>query len=196
LTAAIVVPIGAPIAAQDPASRVAALGMQKKLATILSVAERPANSRAPARPHRTMLLEPEVNAYFRINGPTFMPEGVGNPSVTIDSGGRVRARALVDLDKALKPKERSWLDPLAWLSGKVEVTAQGTLRAADRKGRLTIEQAALGSVPVPITILQEVISYYTRTPEDPNGFDLNEPFDLPANIWSVETTRGQAVVVQ
>lgn len=185
-----------PSALQDPAAKNAAQAMQRKLTSILSIAERPAASRAPRRLTRTVLTEVEVNAYFRVSGPSFMPEGVDNAQLTIDAGGRVHAKALVDLDKALKPKERSWLDPLAWVSGKLEVTAQGTLRAASGKGHLTIDQAALGTVPVPASILQEVVAYYSKTPDNPRGFDMSQPFDLPANIWTVETTRGQAVVVQ
>lgn len=185
-----------PIAAQDSVSTAAARTMQRKLANILSVAERPPASRAPRRPTRTTLTEPEVNAYFRVNGPAFMPAGVESAQLVLDVGGRVQAKALVNLDKALKPKERSWLDPLAWVSGTLEVTALGTLQAASGKGRLTVEQAALGGVPVPVSILQEVVSYYSRTEENPGGFKMDEPFDLPANIWAVETTRGQAVVVQ
>jgi hypothetical protein len=49
---------------------------------------------------------------------------------------------------------------------------------------------------VPISILQQLVSYYSRTPDNPAGFNLNEPFELPSKIWAVETSRGQAVVVQ
>jgi hypothetical protein len=185
-----------PVAAQDPASRTAAAAMEKKLAAILTVADRPPANRAPGRLQRTTLTEPEVNAYFRVNGPTFMPTGVHNAVLTIDQGGRVRAKALVDLDQALKPKERPWTDPLAWVGGKVEVTAAGTLVAGSGKGRLTIQEATLGAIPVPVSILQQLVSYYSKTPENPAGFNLAEPFELPQKIWSVETTRGQAVIVQ
>jgi hypothetical protein len=185
-----------PVAAQDPASKTAAAAMEKKLATILTLAERPAANRAPNRPQRTTLTEPEVNAYFRVSGATFMPAGVHNAQLTIDPGGRVRAKALVDLDQALKPKERPWTDPLAWVGGKVEVTATGTLVASSGKGRLTIQEAMLGAIPVPVSILQQLVSHYSKTPENPAGFNLNEPFELPQKIWSVETARGQAVVVQ
>lgn len=196
ICAAGVAVLAVPALAQDPASKAAATGLQRKLAAILSNAEQPAETRAPKRPRRTTLTEPEVNAYFLVNGPSFMPEGVGSPVLTIDAGGRVRARALVDLDKALKPKERSWLDPLAWVSGKMEIAALGTLQTAAGQGRLTIEQATLGGVPVPPSLLQEVVSAYSKTPDHPSGFSLSDPFELPANIWTVETARGQAVVVQ
>lgn len=185
-----------PVSAQDAASRRASQAMEKKLAAILVVADRPPAARAPAKPQKTTLTEPEVNAYFKVKGPTFMPTGVSNAELTIDPGGRVRARAIVDLDQALKPKERAWTDPLAWVGGKVQVNATGTLVASSGKGRLTIQEASLGSIPVPVTILQQLVSYYSKTADNPAGFNLNEPFELPSNIWAVETARGQAVITQ
>jgi hypothetical protein len=194
--AVVIAALTVPALAQDPAAKAAASGMQRKLASILAIAEQSPDTRAPRRLRRTTLTEPEVNAYLSQNGASFMPEGVANPVVTLDAGGRVRAKAMVDLDKALKPKERSWLDPLAWVSGTMEIAALGTLQTSAGKGRLTIEQATLGGVPVPPALLQEVVSAYSKTPERPAGFSLTEPFALPANIWNVETARGQAVVVQ
>lgn len=184
------------VSAQDPAARAAATSMQRKLVTIVAEGERPEPAKRPAQGRRTSFTDNEVNAYFKLNGNTFMPAGVVDPQVAIEEGGRVRARAIVDLDTALKPKERSWLDPLAWLSGKVEVTAMGTLKAVGGKGLFTLEQTTLGGVTVPKSLLQELVSYYSRTPEQPKGFNLDQPFELPSKIQSVETRRGQATVVQ
>jgi hypothetical protein len=44
--------------------------------------------------------------------------------------------------------------------------------------------------------LQELVSYYSRTPEMPDGISLDKPFVLPAAIQTVETRRGAATVVQ
>ena len=40
------------------------------------------------------------------------------------------------------------------------------------------------------------MSYYSKTPEKPQGFDLDKPFDLPQNIRQVELQRGTATIVQ
>ncbi len=61
-----------------------------------------------------------------------------------------------------------------------------------RRGTFALESATLGAVPVPKSLLQELVTYYTRSPELPNGFDLDKPFDLPANIRQVELQRGAA----
>jgi hypothetical protein len=177
-------------AAQDRSSSDAAV-MRQKLATIVARAEAPTGQKPS--PLRTALPEREVNAYFKVDGPEFLPAGVLAPELTIDHGGKVSARAIVDLDKALKP---TLFNPLSWIGGKTEVTASGVVRAEHGKGLLELQRATLAGVSIPKSLLQQVVSYYTRTPESPNGFNLDEPFELPANIRSVETARGLATVVQ
>ena len=41
-----------------------------------------------------------------------------------------------------------------------------------------------------------MLATYTRSRSNPNGFDLEKPFDLPANIREVMVNLGEAVVVQ
>jgi hypothetical protein len=169
----------------------------RMLTKLVSIAER--SEAAPAitgTPLRTSFTDREVNAYFQEHGPAFLPAGVADPQVIIEDAGRLQARAIVDLDEALKPGDRSWLDPLAWVGGKVEVTAAGTLRAAAGRGEFALERATLGGVAIPNTLLQELVTYYSRSPENPTGFNLAEPFELPARIREVHTRRGAATVVQ
>jgi len=196
LIVGVVLLAGASVApAQDAAARADAASMQRKLVAIVTRAELPASTvKHPAQ--RTSFTDREVNAYFRVHGPEFLPAGVVNPQVAIAPAGRVRAKAIVDLDAALKPSERSWLDPLAWLSGKVEVAGVGTLRAANGRGVFTLETATVNGVDIPPAVLQEIVSYYSRSPENPRGFVMHEPFDMPSAIQSVETVAGRATVVQ
>jgi hypothetical protein len=179
--------------AQD-SLRTDAASMERKLVAIAARGERQP-AQAP-KPLRTSFTDREVNAYFKVHGAEVVPEGLIDPQLTIDDDGRVRAKAIVDLDTTVKPKQRTWLDPLAWVSGKVEMTAVGRLQTSAGKGRFAIESATLGGVSVPATLVQELLSYYSRSPERPAGFSLNEPFDLPAKIRTVETVRGLATVVQ
>ena len=71
-----------------------------------------------------------------------------------------------DLDKALKP---SLLNPLSWFGGKTEVTAAGIVRAENGKGTIDLQSATLAGISIPKSVLQQVVSYYTRTPESPEG---------------------------
>jgi hypothetical protein len=181
-------------ARQDP-TRTDATSMQRKLAAIVARGE--VKAPAHAMPVRTSFTDREVNAYFKVFGPDVMPDGVVDPQLVIDEGGRVRARALVDLQAAVKPQQRTWLDPLAWVPpGKLEMIAAGTLLAADGTGRLSVDTASIGGVAISKSLLQQLVSYYSRSAEQPQGFNLDQPFALPANIRTVETRRGAATVVQ
>jgi hypothetical protein len=178
---------------QDAVRTDAAAMQQKLVAMALRGAATTAKGAAPLR---TTFTDRQVNAYFQQYGKTFLPAGVTDPRVTIVDDSHIRARAMVNLDEALQTKKRSWLDPLAWLTGTVEVTAAGRLTGADGQGRLLLDQAAVGGVAVPISVLQQVVGYYTRTPEDPDGFDLTQPFPLPSRIQSITLVPGTATIVQ
>jgi len=93
---------GASLPAQDPV-RADAASMQRKLLAIAARSE----LKSPARPAplRTSFTDREVNAYFKVNATEVVPTGIVDPQVTIDDGGRVRAKAMVDLQAAVKPKE-------------------------------------------------------------------------------------------
>ena len=187
----------AALCADDP-SKTDAANMKKKVEAIAlrgALPVKPASG-AAGPVLTTTFTEREANAYFKIEGPVFLPAGIENPQVTIEDGGRVRSRATVDLDVALKTRQRSLFDPLSWLGGKTEITAIGIMTGRNGKGTLQLESATFGGIPVPKSLLQQVITFYAKTPENPVGFDLDKPFDLPSNIRSVDTRPGQAIVVQ
>jgi hypothetical protein len=178
-------------AAQD-LTRAEALSLEKKLAAIL---ER--GNRAPAQgaqPLRTPMTEREINAYLKFSGQ--MPAGLVEPRLTIADANRVDARALIDLDAIRKSKPRGTFDPLGYVSGSVEAIVSGNLYASNGKGVFQLRSATVGGVSVPRTLLQEIITFYSRTPDHPNGWDMDSPFDLPHNIRQVEVRRGAATIVQ
>jgi hypothetical protein len=168
--------------------------MQKKLVAIVERSELPPASRKASL--RTSFTDREVNAFFLVHGPGFLPPGLIDPQMFFEGANRVRTRATVDLDLALKSSERSWMDPLAWVGGKVEVTATGNVRGSNGMGQLDIQDATLGGVSVPPSVLQQLVSHYTKSAEDPDGFNINEPFKLPVEARAVEVGRGAATVIQ
>ena len=48
----------------------------------------------------------------------------------------------------------------------------------------------------PMSLLQELLGYYSRTPENPKGISMDDPFELPAHIREIQVDRGQATIVQ
>jgi hypothetical protein len=148
-------------------------------------------------PQRTPFAEVEVNSWFAYRSREMLPAGVTDPRVTIVGDGRLRGAATVDLDVIAKRRSTGrTLDPWAYLGGRVPVTLSGVLHTQNGTGRFELEEAAVSGVSVPPSVLQDIVAYYSKTADDPDGVRLNEPFKLPAQIKQIEVGRGQAVVVQ
>ena len=166
--------------------------LKQKIATITALGARPV-----IKARRTAVTENELNAYLAYDASQDLPSGVVEPSVTILGTGRVSGRAVVDLDSVRKSRSAtSVLDPMSYLTGRLPITATGTLRTSNGVGQFDLESAAVGGVPVPKMILQEIVTYYSRTPEKPAGIGLDDPFALPARIREIQVERGQAIIVQ
>jgi hypothetical protein len=147
-------------------------------------------------PRSTTITEPEVNSYLRYHAASEIPAGVTEPYVTIVGDGKLEGRATVDLDAVRQQKKRGWSDPLGYVSGKLPVLATGRLETQDGVGRFSLDSATISGVPVPKVVLQEVVSYYTRRPDNLSGVSLDDPFELPARIREIKVGTGQAVVIQ
>jgi hypothetical protein len=146
---------------------------------------------------RTTLTEAEMNSWFAFRGQRVMPTGVSSPAVSLIGGGRVRAQATLDLEEVGRRRGgKGGLDLWSYLGGRVPLTVTGVLHATDGRGRFEVQEATAASLPVPTFLLQELLSTYTRSAEDPEGVRLDQTFDLPLNIRQVELGTGQAVVVQ
>ena len=148
-------------------------------------------------PRRTTVTENEVNAYLTLDAIQDLPVGVVEPSVAILGPGRLSGRAVVDLDAVRRQSPpRSLLDPRNLLIGRLPVTATGVLTTGNGVARFSLESAAIGGLPMPKAVLQEILSYYSRTPDKPAGISLDDPFELPSNIREIRVDLGQAIVIQ
>ena len=164
----------------------------KKVAIINQHAEIGATS-----PRRTTLTERELNSWFLYRAQPLVPPGLTQPAVTILGDGRLMGRATVDLEAIGKQRGTGGsLDVWSYLGGRVPLSVTGVLHTRDGQGRFELQAADISGVPVSKSLLQELVSYYTRTPEDPRGVRLDDPFDLPADIQQIQIGQAQAVVVQ
>jgi hypothetical protein len=187
------VALGALAAQQPQLTPTEAASLEKKLTAILG---RGAQSPAPTARVRTALTEREINAFLKFSYSDQLPKGVTQPEVSLAGDRKVSGHAVVDLDAVRTSKERGWLDPAAYLTGKVEVSAAGLFHATNGKGTFQFESARLGAVPIPKALFQELVTHYSRSPELPAGIDIEKPFDLPARIREVEIQRGAATITQ
>ena len=146
---------------------------------------------------RTRLTEDELNSWFMYRAQPVLPTGVSEAQVNILGEGRVSGQAMIDLDAVAKRRSSSGaFDPLSLIGGKVPVSVSGILHTRDGQARLEVQSAEMSGIPVPVTVLQEVLTYYSRSDERPQGVRLDDAFTLPAKIQQIEVGQGQAVVVQ
>ena len=192
LTCVLAVSAAAALSADIRASKRDADVLKQKVAVIQSFADKPTR-----QANRTTVTENEVNAYLAFDAQPQLPAGVVDPAVTILGTGRVSGRAVVDLDAVRRAKaSQSWFDPTNYLTGRLPVVATGRLTTTNGVGRFALESASVGGVPVPKLLLQEIVSYYSRTAENPTGINIDDPFALPARIREIQVERGHAIIVQ
>jgi hypothetical protein len=185
------IPSTGPTADQAPSRQDADVMSQK----IMAMFAHSLSAAADATLH-TSFSEAELNAYLVHYATEDLPVGVAQTQVSLLDDSRVRTRALVDLDAVRKSEPRGLLDPLRYVTGIVPVEAVGVLTARDGRATFTYESGTVGRLPLPRSVLHELVAFYTRTPDTPTGVNLDEPFALPAGIRQVLIRRGAATVVQ
>ena len=173
-------------------SRPMADSFAKKVALINQHAER-----SPSSARRTTLSESELNSWFAFRAQPLLPTGLTQPKVTIVGNGKLMGSATVDLEAIARERGKGGsLDVWSYLGGRLPLNVTGVLHTKDGQGRFELQAADISGVPVPKTLLQELLSFYTRSAEKPQGVRLDDPFALPAGIKQIEVGQAQAVVVQ
>ncbi len=144
----------------------------------------------------TDFTDDELNSYLRFNLHDQIPEGIVEPTLNAIGEGKVSGRVTVDLDAVRKQKPRGWMDPMGYLTGSLPLTARGTLSTKDGVGRFELESAELSGVTVPKTLIQELLTYYSKSPDHPNGINMDDPFELPSRIREIRVGKAQSTIVQ
>jgi hypothetical protein len=186
----------ATMAAADVYTRADSTSMRQKIERIVE-AERTVVQRKAPSGLTTPLTQREVNSYLRYDLAPQVPVGIAEPVITILGEGRLLGEAVVDLDavsRANPPK--GFFDPMRLLTGRLPLRVQGVLVTSRGTGRFSLETASLAGVPVPKSVLQTLLSHYSRSQEKPDGIGLDDPFALPAAIREIRVEPGRAIVVQ
>jgi len=183
-----------PLAGQARFTKQDADRFQSKLAKIVQLGN--AAAIRAAAPQSTPVSDVEVNSYLRFHAADQIPVGILEPTLNALGDGRVSGRAVVDLDAVRKQKQRGWLDPMSYLTGRLPVTAAGRLTTKDGIGQFQLDSAEISGVTVPKAVLQELLTHYSRTPENPAGIDMDAPFELPSRIREIRVGTGTSTIVQ
>jgi len=186
----------APLVAQGRLSKEEADRFQSKLTKIVAFGYAPAAAAKTTQSHNTPVTDLEVNSYLKYRAGDQVPTGIVDPELSALGSGRVAGKAVVDLDAVRTQKKRGWLDPLGYLTGRLPVTASGVLTTKDGKGQFQLQSAEISGVTIPKSVLQELLSHYSKSPENPEGINMDAPFELPAKIREIRVGTGTSTVVQ
>lgn len=164
--------------------------LDRKLQSILKGAAAP--RRKPPAP--LTVSENELNSYLAYKLSAQMPPSLSSLRVRFEND-RLAASALLDFDQ-LKSQLPPFgpLNPLSLLSGRVPTEFRGRLPNENGFGTFALEDLRLGSLPVPMSLVEQAVTRSTRTAERPDGFDLHAPFRLPYGIKRVRFQTGRAVL--
>jgi hypothetical protein len=178
--------------APQPPSRAEADRFKAKIDALTRHAEKPAPG-----PLVTTITEREVNAYLAYDAVDELPAGLTEPRVTVLPDLSLAGTATVDID-AIKAqwKSRGWLDPLTYMGGSLSVAVTGRLDATEGLARFSLLSAKVGGVPVPRVVVQELLTYYSRSESRPNGLNLDDSYPLPARVREIEIRPAEALVKQ
>jgi hypothetical protein len=153
-------------------------------------------SRSSVSPRTTSLTEEELNQFLLLHMKEIMPQGLSDPHVRLIGNNILIARMVVDMNEYKRRRRGRGLGPLALLSGKVPVTARGVLQARDGQGQFTLQGSEVSGVPLPPAFVREMLTALSRSRRNPEGYDVERPFALPANIREVTIHPKEAVVLQ
>ena len=149
----------------------------------------------PPREKTVTVTEGELNSYLNITLAPKIPKGVTDLVVQMDRD-RLVARALVDLSLVQSQIPAGSVGGLlAFLSGKVPLEAKGRVEPTESGfGALSIEGVQLSTIPIPVSVVEQLIGSATKSTESPAGFDIHSPFRLPYDLKRIRLQPGRALL--
>ena len=145
----------------------------------------------------TTFTQAETNSYLKYGAGDLLPTGLTQPQITMIGEGKVSGKAIVDLDIVReKSGSGSWFDPTSYLTGKLPVTASGRIVTWDNKGRFELDTATINGIPLPKSLLAQMVNFFSRTADNPRGSSIDDTFELPAKIQRIDVNSGSWVTHQ
>ena len=145
----------------------------------------------------TVIEEGEVNAYLAHYLQAEIPPGISTPTLRIHGDRLLSATATLDLDalNASRPPTDGF-DPARLLRGSLPAKVSGRLVTENGIDRFELESAELGGVPLPRALVSQLVTRFSISPDQPQGIDLDAPFDLPSAIREIKVEPGHVTVLQ
>jgi len=151
----------------------------------------------PVPAQTSRFTEAELNTILNRRLVDWIPSGITEPQVRLLGNQRFSLRAIVDIDefKRRRGRQRS-AGPLNFFSGKMPALVRGDLITGNGKGQFKLQSTEINGIPLPRALALDLLSTHSKTRRNPEGFDIEKPFDLPANIQQLQINPSELVVIQ
>lgn len=151
----------------------------------------------PVPAKSTSFTEAEIDTILNSLAGDWIPNGISEPQLRLLGKERISLRVIVDIDEFKRRRRRPGsAGPLNFFSGKMPALVRGDLITGDGKGQFKLQSVEMNGIPLPRALALELLSTHSKTRRNPEGFDLEKPFDLPASIRQLQIAPAQIVVIQ
>ncbi len=164
------------------------------MAQTVARVERRLSAGKPASRETIVVTQRQLNSWVNLSLASKIPEGLSGLELGLQKD-RLVARGTLDLDR-VKAKVPQGLGAglLAFLSGAVPVELRGRFSSAEGTGKVEVEEALVGGISLPPSLLAQIVGQTTRSAKRPEGFDILSPFPLPFTASRVRLEPGRALV--
>ncbi len=151
----------------------------------------------PVPAKTTRFSEAELNQILNGQMVDWIPSGISEPQVRLLGNQRFTLRAIVDVDEFKRRRERQRsAGPLNFFTGKMPALVRGDLITGDGKGQLKLQSVEVNGIPLPRALALELLATHSKTRRNPEGVDIEKPFDLPNKIRQLQINPSELVVIQ
>lgn len=165
-----------------------------ELAATMARLERRVKAGKPASRTPLVVTERQLNSYLLLSLGPRIPPGIQDLRIRLEPGG-LAASAIVDLARVRERLPQGGASTvLSILQGSLPVEVRARIWASAGTGRLDVDEARLGGISLPPSIVAQLVASATRSHRRPEGFDILTPFALPWTAREIRLQTGRAVL--
>jgi hypothetical protein len=165
--------------------------MADKIATIKEYGLRETESSLKVSTH---FPEEEIARF--LSDSNYVPDSMRDIEITLAGDNRFIVSSVIDLDHIEVPRSDDLLNPMNYLQGQLPMVMKAAIYSDAGRGRLEIERVELAGIELPDALVREMIARYTRSANNPDGWDIDAFYAFPYRIKEVRVDSGEVIVVQ
>ena len=142
----------------------------------------------------THFSEEEIAQF--LSDSNYVPNSMRDIEITLARDNRFIASSVIDLDHIEVPRSDDLLNPMNYLQGQLPMVMKAAVYSDAGRGRLEIERVELAGIELPDALVREMVARYTRSANNPGGWDIDAFYAFPYRIEEVRVDSGEVIVVQ